>query len=56
MREKDYGFNVGADIFTKAGTSVILVGKEGNNSKFHLDWARAKNWCISLQLKVSMIS
>jgi len=52
-RENDFGFNIASDIFTKESTSIMLIGKKNNSTPFHLDWARAKNWCISLEIKVS---
>ena len=52
FRDKDWGFNIGNDIFTKEQTMIVLIGNKDHYSPFHLDWARAKNWAILLHIKV----
>jgi hypothetical protein len=53
MRKDDWGWNLAGDIFDKKSTVLILIGntkRSPSQTKFHLDWSRAKNWAIQLHV------
>jgi hypothetical protein len=53
MRKDDWGWNLAGDLFDKKGTVLVLIGnpkRSPSQTKFHLDWSRAKNWAIQLHV------
>jgi hypothetical protein len=53
MRKTDWGFDLGSDLFDKAKTCIILIGNikpYPTRTKWHVDWARARNWGVLLKV------